>query len=271
MNEFPRQTNDPDQTTIIWRHWGTGRIILLGIGLTAIYMFTQIVAYSALHNLFAAVGIGAATTIICTRILCRMLGSRLTLEFTLDLPPLTDIAGAALLAGFSLMPTSVLAGLSARIRPPSEDWIQFYNAHLPQTPLMIGLTMVIVTILVPLVEEIIFRGVFFRAGRRHWGFLGAALISALIFGLVHGEPWYLFGLTALGLLLAFVYETTQSITACAITHGLHNGVSLGLMIHGGGLAPDAQSDFKVPWTALALSVAGLILVIVWMQQRSRSR
>lgn len=267
MHEIPGQTEPSGHGSIIWRTWHSRRIVLLGLGLIGIYLTVQIVTFSALDNLFLTVGFGALLSLIAVRGLCGALGSNISTEFSLDTPAAGDLLGAALLAIFSLIPTSILAGLSADIHPPRQQWVDFYNANLPQSLPMIILSLLIVTTLVPLIEEIIFRGIFYRVGRRHWGFGGSALISALIFGLVHGEPWFLFGLAGLGLLLAFVYETTRSVTACALTHGIHNGVSLIYMLHDGGLGDDARTGQSIPWLLLAISLIGLTLVIVRMQGR----
>jgi len=81
-------------------------------------------------------------------------------------------------------------------------------------------------VLAPLVEEILFRGLLQRLVSRAWGPWAGIVVSALVFGLVHGEPWFLFGLIAVGLVLGFLYEATGSLIACWAAHALHNAVSL---------------------------------------------
>ena len=54
-----------------------------------------------------------------------------------------------------------------------------------------------VVVVGPLAEEIIFRGLIHRVFSRTWGPWPAIIASALVFGLVHGEPWYLLGLVGM--------------------------------------------------------------------------
>ena len=80
-------------------------------------------------------------------------------------------------------------------------------------------------------------GLLYRLARRTWGASSAAVVSALAFGLLHGEPWYLFGLVGLGLLLAYVYEMTGSLTPGIVLHGVYNGASFFLLLQDANLAP----------------------------------
>ena len=73
-------------------------------------------------------------------------------------------------------------------------------------------------------EEIIFRGMFFRILEEKWGVGAALAVSSLVFGAVHlGNPgatvWTSFAVAAeAGVLLGAVYHVTRSLPACV---GLH--------------------------------------------------
>ena len=87
---------------------------------------------------------------------------------------------------------------------------------------------VAVGILVPLAEEIVFRGAILRTllrllpGNWHWG---AILISALIFGAVHGNMVQFVHATLLGLLLGWMYWRTDSIVPGVVLHWVNNSVA----------------------------------------------
>ena len=93
---------------------------------------------------------------------------------------------------------------------------------------------------------------------------------ALIFGLVHIEPWFLFGLVGLGLLLAYVYDRTRSLVACIVLHAVHNGVSLALMFQQGGMVDADSVEAPIDWPFLTASTAALIAVL-WLIQRRGAR
>ena len=87
---------------------------------------------------------------------------------------------------------------------------------------------VAVGILVPLAEEIVFRGAILRTllrllpGNWHWG---AIIISALIFGAVHGNMVQFVHATLLGLLLGWMYWRTDSIIPGVVLHWVNNSVA----------------------------------------------
>ncbi|MBQ5951332.1 MAG: CPBP family intramembrane metalloprotease [Lachnospiraceae bacterium] len=73
-------------------------------------------------------------------------------------------------------------------------------------------------VLVPIVEELLFRGLVYRRMRDHVRPLIAGILSALLFGIVHGnlvQGVYAF---LLGALMAYVFERFQSILAPILIH-----------------------------------------------------
>ena len=161
-----------------------------------------------------------------------------------------------ILAASGQIPAAALAGLSSLITSPPAAWLELYNEHIPDTPLKIAIALVAVGLVGPIAEELLYRGVVHRLCRRHWGALPAAVISSLLFALLHGEPWFLFGLFALGMLYAFVYETTGSLTLCVAAHSLHNVISMVMMLREGALAapPEAFVASDLPWLVGSLVV-----------------
>jgi membrane protease YdiL (CAAX protease family) len=175
------------------------------------------------------------------------------------------LAAAALMSVFTVMPTSLLAEISLRLHPVDPEWLTLYQENLPTTAGQIILAAFTVVLVAPLAEEIIFRGLLQKVTATLWGPVPAILISALVFGIVHGEPWFLFGLIGVGIMLAFVFAATGSVTACWVAHGVHNAISLGVMLLGHH-SPEGPRDI-VPqtittwdWILVLASIAGLLVV-----------
>ncbi len=59
--------------------------------------------------------------------------------------------------------------------------------------------------------------------RQRWGVWPGAALSALAFSVVHGIPLLVPAITALGVVLALVYERRGSLLAPWIMHGVFNG------------------------------------------------
>jgi membrane protease YdiL (CAAX protease family) len=105
-----------------------------------------------------------------------------------------------------------------------------------------GIAFVLIALLTtigsPIVEEWLFRGVLFRAldtglaaSMKGAGTVVAALVSACLFGLAHGELLQFAGLALLGVILAFVVKRTQRLVPSIITHASFNGVALISLIY----------------------------------------
>jgi membrane protease YdiL (CAAX protease family) len=78
-------------------------------------------------------------------------------------------------------------------------------------------------LLAPLAEEILYRGVLFRAVRNRLGVLPGAVISSLIFALLHFYDGYgLVSVGIFGLACALVYAATGSLMTAIALHALYN-------------------------------------------------
>lgn len=90
-------------------------------------------------------------------------------------------------------------------------------------PLTLVLFFTLATIWAPLVEEMIFRGAFYRHLRGRIGMVLSAVISALVFGLMHGYPLpLLVPVITLGFFFALMREWRGSLISSMTAHFIHN-------------------------------------------------
>lgn len=88
------------------------------------------------------------------------------------------------------------------------------------------LEVLVMVIAAPIAEELLFRGVLFRRMRTYCSYLPAAIITALIFALIHGNILQgIYGF-AVGMLFTYVYEMLRTIWAPVVCHAAANAVSL---------------------------------------------
>jgi len=131
---------------------------------------------------------------------------------------------------------AVLAGIFGDAEPVQQSL-------LPSPSDSLGVVIVLallVVVVAPITEEILFRGVLFASLRRHIGVHAAALLSGGIFALVHievlaSQPFGLAGLTLAGALLAYAFHYTKSLRVAIVMHAVYNGVAFGLMLLLSGL------------------------------------
>ena len=84
---------------------------------------------------------------------------------------------------------------------------------------------VVIAAFVPLVEELMFRGVGFALLRR-FGVPAAIVAVGVAFALVHGIVEGLPVFAAFGAALAYLRHRTRSIYPCVVVHGFFNAISL---------------------------------------------
>ena len=83
-----------------------------------------------------------------------------------------------------------------------------------------------VIIVVPVVEELVFRALGFYRLREYMVFFPAAVISGVVFGVFHGNAYQGIYAFLLGIGFAYVYECYRSILAAILMHMAANGFSV---------------------------------------------
>lgn len=89
----------------------------------------------------------------------------------------------------------------------------------------LGIGILTASILVPIAEELFFRGFLFSALRKRSSFWISAILSAVCFGLIHFDPIAITYAFVLGLIFAGVYEKSKSIYISILLHMLINFIS----------------------------------------------
>lgn len=93
----------------------------------------------------------------------------------------------------------------------------------------------------PFAEELVFRGVLYKLLRKYWAVLPAAVVSALLFGGLHGFAEIFPGTTLIGLVLALTYEKSGSLWVPVVIHGVYNSTSTVILFTMLGLGLDPSS------------------------------
>lgn len=94
-----------------------------------------------------------------------------------------------------------------------------YSAAFPVQVVCLG-------ILVPVSEELVFRGLLFRRLRERGTFLQSAFYSAVVFGLMHMNMIQMLYGFILGMMLAYMYEKYGSVKAPILAHMTMNLLSV---------------------------------------------
>lgn len=130
---------------------------------------------------------------------------------------LTVILGAAgSIAATCLMAMAQLAFYDSGYQQTAQV---MYEAGFPVQLAVLG-------ILIPVSEELMFRGILFKRFRERQGFWYSAICSAVFFMFMHTNTTQMVYAFLLGLMLAYLYEKTGSLKAPALLHILMNSGSV---------------------------------------------
>lgn len=138
------------------------------------------------------------------------------------------------IAGFAAMfvvadGSATLIDYFARSRH-QQDIVQIFK--MLHDPASIGIFIVFAVVFAPFAEETFFRIFFFNLGLRYGGFWGGALLSGVMFGIVHGDLYAAVPLALGGMVLCAVYYVTRNAYASMISHALFNGLSIAALLIG---------------------------------------
>ncbi|MFI3314678.1 MAG: CPBP family intramembrane glutamic endopeptidase [Rikenellaceae bacterium] len=142
-------------------------------------------------------------------------------------PPLTPIFGKKIKS-----PINIIYGIIfiSAINIVIEPIIMLFPEEIAKLELLTLnidiFTVITVTILAPLLEEMIFRGVIFNDINRHLSTFTAILISSFIFGAIHLNIVQLIGGSLGAVAICYVYLTTGSLWGAIVIHFFQNSASL---------------------------------------------
>ncbi len=88
------------------------------------------------------------------------------------------------------------------------------------------LALITASIVAPIIEELLFRGMLYGWLRTRWSAVGGVVLSAAVFSAAHAIPLILASIFVVGLTLAIVYEKTKSTLATMTLHSLFNTIGV---------------------------------------------
>jgi uncharacterized protein len=112
--------------------------------------------------------------------------------------------------------------------PPDDDLPQQLGAD--KSTVLAVMTGVFVIAVAPPVEEFFFRGFLYQSFRNRIGVAGGSVLSGVIFGAIHAKPAFFVPLAMLGMLLALLFEKTDSIWPCILVHAINNALAFSVSV-----------------------------------------
>ena len=111
---------------------------------------------------------------------------------------------------------------------PMPDWVielfeEAFNLSIPN--------IITISIIAPLLEEILVRGLVFRGYLQKYTPNKAIILSAIFFGVIHLNPWQFIAGFISGIFLGYLYYKTKSLTPSILVHFMNNTLSVVFSIY----------------------------------------
>jgi membrane protease YdiL (CAAX protease family) len=154
-----------------------------------------------------------------------------------------------------------------------QSWALEYDSPswIRGAPLRSAFDVLLIVVIGPVVEEVVFRGVLLQRFAHKWGARTAIAVSSLLFGLGHAD---VVGAGLFGVVMAVLYVRTGALWIPIACHVLSNALAVVAEISGRfsalpASAPDYTiAQFRADWwmgvTALALAIGLLYVARRWL-------
>lgn len=126
-----------------------------------------------------------------------------------------------------------------------------------------------IVIAAPILEEILFRGVILEGFLKNYNPQKAILLSAVIFGGAHLNPWQAYGAFLIGIFIGWLYWKTRSLIPGILIHFINNVIGFFALLYLPGQSSIRQwmGDSTVYWSIIGLSAIIALIGIHWMNRR----
>lgn len=92
-----------------------------------------------------------------------------------------------------------------------------------------GWSVLMLVVLAPIMEEVLFRGILLESVRSKHSAGRAIVVSALMFGVIHFIPQQVVNAFVIGLILGYIYVRTESLWPVIVIHALNNAMAYVIM------------------------------------------
>lgn len=218
-----------------WKPWTVGLAFTAAVALAL--AGRAIVATDSTSN-GALLGVGIVLIVVnvasvgVALLLAKMHGKPSAAGFGLRRPPLARAVGLLLAVGIGFTVASVL--WVAALGLDGEDGQALTDRLGTDGALTILILIVVLTILAPLAEELLFRGYVFRALRNSQGVWPAAITTGVLFAATH-IGWipiaFMVPIVLFGIGLCLLYHWTASLYPGIALHALNNSIPLAAALH----------------------------------------
>ncbi len=161
------------------------------------------------------------------------------------------VSVATLAASFVIEPAAALL-------PEMPEYLKKALELMTKGPILISL--ISVSVMAPLFEEWLCRGLVLRGLLKNMNPTAAIVVSAAFFAVLHMNPWQAVAAFALGLLFGYVYYRTGSLKLTMLMHCVNNTFSVIMSRIPDFAEAETFMDVLSPWAYAVIYVACVLMV-----------
>jgi membrane protease YdiL (CAAX protease family) len=144
-----------------------------------------------------------------------------------------------------------------RLFLPAPEWLTKMMTDLVSGKTNFWSSFALLVVVAPLTEEPLFRGLILRGFLGHYSKSKAVFVTAILFAIIHLNPWQFIGALLLGVIFGWWFVQTRSLIPCLFGHAVFNAfpliLSATVKIPGYTIGPNT---FQPLW----FDILGLVLV-----------
>ncbi len=166
----------------------------------------------------------------------------------------------SLLIGYMLIPIVIFINSITMLF--ATNHVQESTSELTSYPFIVQI--ILIAMIPPLVEEFVFRGLFYHSYRKN-GILGAALASGIVFGIVHMNINQFCYTVIMGTVLAIMVEATGSMFSSMLAHFAFNTYSITMMklLEVLNVSTEGTIEATTEVSEAAMFVSQIMASLVW--------
>jgi membrane protease YdiL (CAAX protease family) len=226
MSEHEPPEAGPEAPQHLLEGFHNGFVLLFALGCFFFY-FLILGLFPSENPGFVSLALPPLVAIIAPIYLLFRMARRSLASGVLLSPPRTIpvlVVGGMMLAAY--LPLGTVSSIVERIFPASPEYLDFFVAFKPAGTLDFMGKAVALTVIVPLAEEILFRGIVQHVFHYWMTPARAVVLGAACFAAAHLSPWLMPTVFLLGLLFGYLYAATENLTYPIAAHAVYNLTSL---------------------------------------------
>ena len=156
--------------------------------------------------------------------------------------------------------------LNQRISPVPDDYADAIRELKPTNLMQFGITFAGLCLLVPVAEELIFRGLIQQIFTRNMGAVLAVVLAGATFGAIHLNAHLLISITAFGCFLGYLYYVTGNLTYTIVAHAIFNMVAFAQLAFQSEQEASAMPVYLTDVRIVVVAVVFFIFLIFKMKE-----